>query len=74
MAYNIQLHLKKKDPEQKFQKNKNKKMDSRGIEPRTTPMLREYYTTKPQAQFDGRGHYLMRCEPEQLQRQVISLT
>ncbi|KAJ5241358.1 uncharacterized protein N7469_002949 [Penicillium citrinum] len=24
-------------------------MDSRGIEPRTTPMLREYYTTKPQA-------------------------
>ncbi|KAJ5666630.1 hypothetical protein N7462_011039 [Penicillium macrosclerotiorum] len=31
-----------------------KKMDSRGIEPRTTPMLRGYYTTKPQAQFDGR--------------------
>ena len=39
---------------------KNKKMDSRGIEPRTTPriefealcaseMLREYYTTKPRA-------------------------
>ncbi|KAJ6014182.1 hypothetical protein N7540_008773 [Penicillium herquei] len=26
------------------------RMDSRGIEPRTTPMLREYYTTKPQAQ------------------------
>ncbi|KAJ5112784.1 hypothetical protein N7532_000829 [Penicillium argentinense] len=26
------------------------KMDSRGIEPRTTPMLRGYYTTKPQAQ------------------------
>jgi hypothetical protein len=26
-----------------------KDMDSRGIEPRTTPMLREYYTTKPQA-------------------------
>jgi hypothetical protein len=24
-------------------------MDSRGIEPRTTPMLREYYTTKPRA-------------------------
>ncbi|TRX98480.1 hypothetical protein FHL15_000554 [Xylaria flabelliformis] len=24
-------------------------LDSRGIEPRTTPMLREYYTTKPQA-------------------------
>ena len=34
-------------------KVKAKKMDSRGIEPRTTPMLREYYTTKPQAQFDG---------------------
>ena len=29
---------------------RNKKLDSRGIEPRTTPMLREYYTTKPQAQ------------------------
>ena len=27
-----------------------KDLDSRGIEPRTTPMLREYYTTKPQAQ------------------------
>lgn len=26
-------------------------MDSRGIEPRTTPMLRGYYTTKPQARF-----------------------
>ena len=24
-------------------------MDSRGIEPRTTHMLSEYYTTKPQA-------------------------
>jgi hypothetical protein len=32
------------------QKGRGKKMDSRGIEPRTTPMLREYYTTKPQAQ------------------------
>ena len=31
-------------------------MDSRGIEPRTTPMLREYYTTKPQAQLiEDRG-------------------
>ena len=29
---------------------KGQKMDSRGIEPRTTPMLRGYYTTKPQAQ------------------------
>ena len=28
-------------------------MDSRGIEPRTTPMLREYYTTKPQAHLIG---------------------
>jgi hypothetical protein len=28
---------------------KSKKLDSRGIEPRTTPMLRGYYTTKPQA-------------------------
>jgi hypothetical protein len=27
----------------------HKEMDSRGIEPRTTPMLREYYTTKPRA-------------------------
>jgi hypothetical protein len=26
-----------------------KKMDLQGIEPWTTPMLREYYTTKPQA-------------------------
>ena len=29
-----------------------KSLDSRGIEPRTTPMLREYYTTKPQALAD----------------------
>ncbi|KAI0419173.1 hypothetical protein F5X98DRAFT_83139 [Xylaria grammica] len=29
-------------------------LDSRGIEPRTTPMLREYYTTKPQARIDRR--------------------
>ena len=28
-----------------------KKMDLQGIEPWTTPMLREYYTTKPQARF-----------------------
>ena len=28
---------------------KGKKMDLQGIEPWTTPMLREYYTTKPQA-------------------------
>ena len=27
---------------------KNQKMELRGIEPRTSPMLREYYTTKPQ--------------------------
>ena len=26
-----------------------KEMDLQGIEPWTTPMLREYYTTKPQA-------------------------
>jgi hypothetical protein len=31
------------------QREKQKEMDSRGIEPRTTPMLREYYTTKPRA-------------------------
>lgn len=30
-------------------KQEQKGMDSRGIEPRTTPMLREYYTTKPRA-------------------------
>ncbi|KAI0483272.1 hypothetical protein GGR56DRAFT_623619, partial [Xylariaceae sp. FL0804] len=36
-------------------------MDSRGIEPRTTPMLREYYTTKPQAR--GIPHPLMRRGP-----------
>jgi hypothetical protein len=28
-----------------------KKLDLQGIEPWTTPMLREYYTTKPQARF-----------------------
>jgi hypothetical protein len=32
---------------------RQKDLDSRGIEPRTTPMLREYYTTKPQAQLIG---------------------
>ena len=31
-------------------RGETKNMDSRGIEPRTTPMLRGYYTTKPQAQ------------------------
>ena len=25
----------------------HRRLDERGIEPRTTPMLREYYTTKP---------------------------
>jgi hypothetical protein len=30
-------------------RGRQKEMDSRGIEPRTTPMLREYYTTKPRA-------------------------
>ena len=35
-------------------RGKAKKLDSRGIEPRTTPMLREYYTTKPQAHFDDK--------------------
>jgi hypothetical protein len=30
-----------------------KKMDLQGIEPWTTPMLREYYTTKPQARGVG---------------------
>ncbi|PYH78045.1 hypothetical protein BO82DRAFT_166971 [Aspergillus uvarum CBS 121591] len=32
------------------QKLDPKKMELRGIEPRTSPMLREYYTTKPQPQ------------------------
>ncbi|KAJ9484752.1 hypothetical protein VN97_g8612 [Penicillium thymicola] len=36
-------------------KQNQKDLDSRGIEPRTTPMLREYYTTKPQAQLIGSG-------------------
>ena len=38
-----------------FRKNRKteKNLDSPGIEPGTTPMLREYYTTKPQAPFDG---------------------
>ena len=31
--------------------DRRKKMDLQGIEPWTTPMLREYYTTKPQARF-----------------------
>jgi hypothetical protein len=34
---------------------KNRKqtdVDLLGIEPRTTPMLREYYTTKPQARMN----------------------
>ena len=34
---------------------KTKKMETRGIEPRTTPMLREYYTTKPHPQLDKKG-------------------
>jgi hypothetical protein len=31
------------------QKERQKELDLQGIEPWTTPMLREYYTTKPQA-------------------------
>ena len=31
--------------------DERKKLDLQGIEPWTTPMLREYYTTKPQARF-----------------------
>ena len=30
------------------EKEEKEKMELRGIEPRTSPMLREYYTTKPQ--------------------------
>ena len=30
----------------------HRRLDERGIEPRTTPMLREYYTTKPFARRD----------------------
>ena len=43
---------KKKKREQYHQNvaGQSKKMDLQGIEPWTTPMLREYYTTKPQAQ------------------------
>ncbi|KAJ5173479.1 uncharacterized protein N7500_001410 [Penicillium coprophilum] len=36
-----------------------KEMDLQGIEPWTTPMLREYYTTKPQAQLDERDGLLV---------------
>ena len=37
---------------------KSKKMEQLGIEPRTSPMLREHYTTKPQPHFlIGRGHF-----------------
>ena len=38
-----------KKKKEKGRKEIKQKMDPRGIEPRTTPMLREYYTTKPQA-------------------------
>ena len=43
-------------------------MDLQGIEPWTTPMLREYYTTKPQAQLDEmranfRLHEPIYCTP-----------
>ena len=48
-------------------------MDSRGIEPRTTPMLREYYTTKPQAQFDGIGSLLMSHKPRRLFFEILKL-
>lgn len=55
-----QKHKKHSRPNQMGQTGRGKKMDSRGIEPRTTPrigfeahctyeMLREYYTTKPRA-------------------------
>ena len=41
-----------------------RKLDSRGIEPRTTPMLREYYTTKPQAQLYISRREIMYHEPD----------
>jgi hypothetical protein len=37
-------------------------MDLQGIEPWTTPMLREYYTTKPQARFLNHPDSLMESE------------
>jgi hypothetical protein len=36
---------------QRCRERKQKELDLQGIEPWTTPMLREYYTTKPQARF-----------------------
>ncbi|KAJ5753345.1 uncharacterized protein N7511_007498 [Penicillium nucicola] len=53
---------------------KQKRMDSRGIEPRTTPMLREYYTTKPQAQLDVRTGDLVLDKPEMEPRQGLDVT
>jgi hypothetical protein len=38
-------------------------MDSRGIEPRTTPMLRGYYTTKPQAHLLENTPFLWYIKP-----------
>jgi hypothetical protein len=39
----------KKKAYRRYTENLTQKMDLQGIEPWTTPMLREYYTTKPQA-------------------------
>ena len=60
------LHLKMIKEIQKGLSRFSKKMDSRGIEPRTTPMLREYYTTKPQAQLNERLPEFRLDEPKQL--------
>ena len=38
----------KRDPRSSQKKEKEKKVEQLGIEPRTSPMLREHYTTKPQ--------------------------
>jgi hypothetical protein len=38
-----------RETSQRCRERKQKELDLQGIEPWTTPMLREYYTTKPQA-------------------------
>jgi hypothetical protein len=44
-AYSLLPRYQEKDE----QKERQNELDLQGIEPWTTPMLREYYTTKPQA-------------------------
>ena len=60
----VPLHQQDAFPVKKG-KEKTQKMELRGIEPRTSPMLREYYTTKPQPHLLKDGPHFFSYKPNQ---------